>query len=338
MTFLFWIIAGALIFIALLIVLPPLWRTSAQVVVEDDIDQRNIRIARDRLAELKANKASGGISQIQYDEQVAELEIALTEDLELDKPVMSQGVQSQGRWLIYVLMAAVPLLSGGLYALLGNFQAIDLVNDPAQMAQSEQADAGMPSPEAINQMVAKLADKLKKEPNNLEGWMMLGRSYKVMERYQEAVDAYQQAYKVAGEKAEVILPYAEVLALANKGNWAGLPKELVMKVLAKEPDHPTALWFAAMFNAQQGDKRTAVTYLRKLETVLPPDSPDKQQIHEIIVNTEGQTNAPAGEKSTTSESKATASVSMQVSLADELRSEVNAEDTGFYLRPSAFRS
>lgn len=329
MTFLFLITAGALIFIALLILIPPLWRTPAHAVIEDDLDQRNIHIARDRLAELKANKASGGINQIQYDEQVAELELALTEDLELDKPVMSQGVQSQGRWLIYLLMAAVPLLSGGLYALLGNYRAIDLVNDPAQRAGSEQADAGMPSPEAINQMVAKLADKLKKEPNNLEGWMMLGRSYKVMERYQEAVEAYGQAYKLTGEKAEVMLPYAEVLALANKGNWTGSPKELVMKVLAKEPDHPTALWFAAMLNAQQGDKKTAVTFLRKLETVLPPDSPDKQQIHEIIVNTEGQTDAPSVEKSTTTESKATASVSVQVSLNDELRAEVNADDTVF---------
>jgi cytochrome c-type biogenesis protein CcmH len=316
-----------MIFIALLIILPPLWRTPAQTIADDDLDQRNINIARDRLVELKANKASGGISQDQYDEQVAELELALNEDLELAKPLVVH--QSQGRWLIYVLMGVVPLLSVGLYGTLGNFQAIDHVIDPTQMAQSDQTDTGMPSPEAINQMVAKLAGKLKAEPNNLEGWMMLGRSYKALELYGESVDAFAHAYQLAGEKAEVMLPYAEVLALANKGSWSGKPQELVMTVLSKESENPTALWFAAMFNAQQGDKKTALTYLKKLETVLPADSPDKQQIHEIIVNTEGQPNSPATEKNTTPNQKAEDSVTVQVSLAEDLRAEANPGDTVF---------
>ncbi len=316
-----------MIFIALLIILPPLWRTPAQTIADDDLDQRNINIARDRLVELKANKAAGGISQDQYDEQVAELELALNEDLELAKPWVAQ--QSQGRWLIYVLMGAVPLLSAGLYGTLGNFQAIDRVNDPTQKEQSDQTDAGMPSTEAINQMVAKLADKLKKEPNNLEGWMMLGRSYKALERNQESVDAFAHAYQLAGEKAEVMLPYAEVLALVNKGNWSGLPKELVMKVLTKEPENPTGLWFAAMVSAQQGDKKTAVAYLRKLEPLLPADSPDRQQVHDIIVNTEGQSDSPAIEKNTTSDQKASGSVAVQVSLAEDLRADANPDDTVF---------
>lgn len=314
---------------ALGFVLPPLWRNHPDVSLSDDPDERNVIIARDRLAELKANKASGGISESQYDEQVAELQRVLSDDLELSKPSVKAENGSRGRWLIYLLMGSIPLFSGGLYIVLGNPQAIERVNDPAERAQSEQSGDAMPSPEAINQMVAKLADKLKKEPNNLEGWTMLGRSYKVMERYPEAVEAFRRANEIAGDKAETMLPYAEAIALANQGNWTGQPKDIVMKVLAKEPEQPTALWFAAMIQAQQGDKKTAVTYLKRLEAVLPADSPDKKQVHDIIVSTEGQPEAQPAETASGKDAKTTGSITIEVSLADELRTNTDPQDTVF---------
>lgn len=326
MTILFWLIAGTMVLIALLIVLIPLLRVKDSTPT-DDLDQRNINIARDRMAELKANLAAGGISQSQYDEQVAELELALSDDLDLAAPAVK--AHGQGRWLAYVLLVAVPALSVGLYWTFGDYGAITRVNDPNQIAPADQSDTQMPSKEAINQMVGKLAEKLKAEPNNLEGWLMLGRSYKVLERYNESADAFARANQMAGDKAEVMLPYAETLALAANGNWTGLPKELVMKVLAKEPNHPTALWFAAMFNAQQGDKKTAVTYLKKLEAVLPADSPDKQQIHEIIVNTEIEPDSPNQEATKPSAATSNGSVTIEVSLAKELQAETNPEDTVF---------
>jgi cytochrome c-type biogenesis protein CcmH len=320
-----------MILVALLILLPPLWRKQADTVMaDDDLDQRNIKIARDRLAELKANLTAGGISQAQYDEQVAELELALSDDLELK--ALATPYPSQGRWLAYVLMVVIPILSATLYWTLGDYQAINRVNDPnqvAQTAQSDQANANMPNPEAINKMVAKLADKLKAEPNNLEGWLMLGRSYKMLQRYPEAVEAFAHAYQLAGDKVEIMLPYAEALAFANNSDWAGKPKELVMKAITLEPENLGGLWFAAMAFAQQGDKKTAVGYLQKLQTLLPADSPEKQQIHDIIANTEGQLANPATDKSAKSADAADILVAVQVSLATELQANVKPEDTVF---------
>ena len=328
MTLIFWFIAGFLVLLALLIVLLPLWRTK-DIAIADDLDQRNINIARDRLAELKANKAAGGINQAQYDEQVAELEIALSDDLELASSAVE--TKSQGKWLAYVLAIVIPVLSVGLYWTLGDYQAIALSSNPDQAAQSDPKNAGMPDPEAINQMVARLAEKLKSEPNNLEGWLMLGRSYKMLTRYSESVEAFAHAYQLAGENADVVLPYAEALALANKSDWSGKPKELVMAVLAKEPDNLTGIWFAAMINAQQGDKKTAVTYLKKLETLLPADSPDKQEIRNIIANTENELGnpKPVTGKKAEDDKKPSVSVSVQVSLAQELAKEIQPNDTVF---------
>lgn len=314
-----------MVLIALLIILPPLWRKHDSAVA-DDLDQRNIKIARDRLSELKANKASGGLSQSQYDEQVAELELALSDDLEISNS--SSKTQGQGRWLVYVLVVAIPVLSGTLYWTLGDYQAISRINDPSRATQ---ADSKMPSPEAINKMVAKLAEKLKAKPNNLEGWLMLGRSYKMLQRYPEAVAAFAHAYQLAGEKAEVMLPYAEILALTNDGNWAGKPQELISKVLALDPDNLNGLWLSALASAQRGDKKSAIGFLRKLETLLPEESPDKQQLHDLIANTEGELGNAVSAKPAQADSPpaVSAAIQVQVSLATGLQSDINPEDTVF---------
>jgi cytochrome c-type biogenesis protein CcmH len=316
----FWLAAVLMTLMAFLIVLPPLWRKYDEIAA-DDLDQRNIKIARGRLAELKANKASGGISQAQYDEQVAELEQALSDDLEIS--TSSNKTQSQGRWLVYMLAIAIPCLSAALYWKLGNYQAVSH-SDELNQAASE-----APSPEAINKMVAGLAEKLKADPNNLEGWLMLGRSYKELQRYPEAVDALAHAYQLAGEKAEVMLPYAEALALTNDGNWVGKPKELINKALALDPKNLNGLWLSALASAQQGDKKGAIGFLRKLEAVLPTESTDKQQIHELIANTESELTNAAPATSTQSASSPEFSVNIQVSLATELQSDAKPEDTVF---------
>mgnify|MGYP002083620372 CR=1 FL=1 len=320
-----------MILVALLILLPPLWRKQDDNAASgDDLDQRNIKIARDRLTELKANQAAGGISQSQYDEQVAELELALSDDLDLKNP--TTNTQNQGRWLAYMLLVAIPMLSASLYWTLGDYQAINRVDDPNQVdqtAQADQADSKIPSPEAINKMVAKLAEKLKAEPNNLEGWLMIGRSYKVLKRYPEAVEAFDHAYQLSGDKSEVMLPYAEALAFSNNNDWGGKPIALVNKALSIEPENSTAIWFAAMANAQQGDKEAAIGFLRKLELVLPADSPDKKQIHGILANTENQLADTAPAKQAKQPEKSGSSVTVQVSLATELQANTKPEDTVF---------
>jgi cytochrome c-type biogenesis protein CcmH len=320
MNSIFWLAAIVMTLMAFLIVLPPLWRKRDNTVV-DDLDQRNVRIARERLTELKANKASGGISEAQYNEQVIELEQALSDDLEISNS--SNKSDSQGRWLVYVLVIAIPCLSAALYWKLGNYQSISHSNE------LNQASSDAPSSEAINKMVTGLAEKLKKEPKNLEGWLMLGRSYKKLQRIPEAVEAFAHAYQLAGEKVEVMLPYAEVIALSSDNNWAGKPLSLVMKALAIDPNNLNGLWFAAMANAQQGDKKTAVGYLRKLEAVLPAESPDKQQIHELIVNSESALANATPAPSSKSAASSGVSVAIQVSLAAELQADAKPDDTVF---------
>ncbi len=109
----FWLLVSALILIAFLIILPPLWRKRA--VPADDQDQRNITIAAQRLAELRAQLQAGALSQDQYDEQFAELEAALSDDLDIAHPVKNVRVTRPVDWVC----AGFGIAFGGTVTLCG---------------------------------------------------------------------------------------------------------------------------------------------------------------------------------------------------------------------------
>jgi len=316
---LFLLIVSVLILIAFLLILPPLWRK--QTVQAADLDQRNILIAQHRLAELKENKLSGGLSQAQYDEQLADLEQALSDDLEIKSHVTS--TQGQGRWVVYVLVLGIPLLAGSLYLSLGNYQAIshsaEMAVDPDTLKLAE-----------VNKMVAGLAEKMKANPDDAQGWIMLGRSYKFQQEYPKAVEAFANAYRLLGDQAEVMLLYADAIAYASDKNLAGKPTELVFKALALEPDNMNALWLGGMAKAQQGDPVTAIKLWKKLTALLPPGSDAQKEINDLLAKIESESpQAVAQPDATQSANVSDVAIEVQVSLAPELQKSTSPGDTVF---------
>lgn len=316
---LFLLIVSVLILIAFGFILPPLWRK--QTVQAANLDQRNILIAQHRLAELKENRLSGGLSQAQYDEQLADLEQALSDDLDIKSHVTA--AQSQGRWVVYVLVLGLPLLAGSLYLSLGNYQAIshsaEMAVDPETLKLAE-----------INKMVEGLAGKLENNPDDAQGWLMLGRSYKVLEQYPKAVDAFDHAYRLLGDQAEVMLLYADAIAYANDKNLTGKPTELVFKALALEPDNMTALWLGGMAKAQQGDPVAAMKLWKKLTALLPPGSDAQQEIQGLLAKIESESPQAAAQPQASQEANAPGiAIDVQVSLAPELQKLTSPADIVF---------
>ena len=318
---LFLLIVSTLILLAFLFILPPLWRK--QIIKPADLDQRNIQIAKHRLAELKENRLTGGITQAQYDEQFADLEQALSDDLDIASPAIT--IKTQGKWIVYVIALGIPLLAGSLYFMLGNYQAVshsvEMSVDPETIKLAE-----------INKMVTGLAEKMKANPDDAQGWLMLGRSYKAMELYPQAADAFANAYRLLGEQAEVMLLYADALANVNDKNMAGKPTELVNKALALEPDNLNALWLGGMAKAQQGDAPTAIKLWKKLAASLPPGSEPRQEIESLLTRIADNTlKTPTQNQSEPVQQGKVSdlAVSVQVSLAPELLKSTSPEETVF---------
>ena len=314
---LFLLIVSTLILLAFLFILPPFWRKPKVKIV--DFDQRNVEIAQHRLAELKENRLTGGLSQAQYDEQFSDLEKALSDDLDI--VVREIHVTTQSKWIIYIVALGIPLLAGSLYFMLGNYQA---VSHTAEMSVNPEATKLL----EINKMVLRLAEKMKAKPNDAQGWLILGRSYKALEQYPQAADAFANAYRLLGDQAEVMLLYADALAYVNKRNLAGRPSELVYKALALEPDNLNALWLGGMAKAQEGDAPAALKLWKKLEATLPPGSDSQQEIKNLLSSLAKDTSL--GQVQKEPEAKVSNfTLSVQVSLAPKLQKAAVAEDTVF---------
>ncbi|MGJ0485949.1 MAG: c-type cytochrome biogenesis protein CcmI [Methylomicrobium sp.] len=320
MNIVFFLIAAVFIGVAFAFVLPPLWR--AREIRKADLDHRNIEIARSRLAELQGNLRTGGISQAQFDEQVAELELALSDDLAIES--QGKAAHTHGRWMVYVIVLVVPVLAGALYFSLGRFDAVEHGEALAKAAPN------MPTSADIEKMVAGLAEKMKANPDDAEGWLMLGKSYKYLEQYPKAADAFANAYRLMGDKPDVMLLYAEALAFSADKNLAGKPSELIFKALNIEPENPNGLWLAGLAKVQQGDSKAAAALWRKLESQLPEGSEPRKEMQNIIASLPGEAQAAAtGPQTPPAAAGASASVTAEVSLAPELQASASPSDTLF---------
>ncbi len=319
MNILFWLIVSVLVLIAYLFILPSFWRR--QVIADADLDQENIIIAQYRLAELKQARQSGALTEADYTAQLADLELALSDDLDIKQH--KKTVNNHGRWVIYVLLLVVPLLATGLYFLLGNYPAVSHTDEMS-------VDSDRLKLLEINKMVTRLAEKMQDSPEDGQGWLMLGRSYRALEQYPKAVEALANAYRLLGEKPEVMLLYADALANTNDKNLIGKPSELVAKVLTLEPDNMEALWLGGMSKAQSGEDQAAYDTWKRLLDLLPPDSQAQQQIQGLLDQLVAENpQVIVDQKSNKSATSNGIEVKVTVEITADLKSTTQSDDTVF---------
>jgi len=264
----FVLLAALLAALALGFLLVPLLRARAQAAQDDRADA-NAEIYRNQLAELEAERAQGLVSEARFAETRAEIERRLAEDLASGA---SAAPVARGAWpgtrLAIALGLALPLVAIGLYALVGTPAALD----PAAGAHSAQSSHEV-TPEQIEAMVAQLAARLEREPNNPEGWMMLARSQAALGRYAESAKAYAKAIEIGGKNASLLADYADVLAMAAGRDLRGEPYRLIQEALKLDPDHVKALALAGTAEFHNGNYDAAIMHWERLMKQLPPDSP-----------------------------------------------------------------
>src|SRR5690606_9551585 len=132
----------------------------------------------------------------------------------------------------------------------------------------EQASQLAGMEEAIRSLEAKLA----KNPDNVDGWFLLGRSYMQMERYPRAADAFEQAYKLSkGENVEIVVALGEALALTYEASLTGRAGKLFDAALSMAPEHPKALWYGGVAALRAGDLRQGRDRFQMLVAQNPPE-------------------------------------------------------------------
>jgi cytochrome c-type biogenesis protein CcmH len=122
-------------------------------------------------------------------------------------------------------------------------------------------------------MVARLARKLEQNPDNLDGWLLLGRSYTQLQEFQLATRAYQRADRLSGGKsAEALIGEAEALARNDENELDGRAGKLIEQALAVDPNSGKALFFGAAVAMRKGELPLARERFTKLLALDPPDN------------------------------------------------------------------
>jgi len=255
---LFLIGAALLVAATVAVVVRPLLRRPAGV--DFSHAQLNAAIYRDQAAELERDRAAGALSQEDYDQALAELQRRALEDVAVGAPGAATAAPG-GKALPIALGGALLVGAVLFYMAIGSPQAID----PPTVREGH---FGM---EDIDRMVAGMAAKLESDPENYQGWAMLARSYKVLERYPEAVAAYQRTGPLLDSSAELLVDYADAQAVVDRG-FSPKVLALIDKALKLDPTNLQGLWLrgTAAFEARQYAK--ALTDWERLLALLPPDS------------------------------------------------------------------
>ena len=262
------------------LVRPLLWPAGGAGVSSQRL---NASIYRDQLETLERDLARGIISAADCEANKDELQLRLLDDTEEPAPVQIGAGQSffTARRTAVVIALLLPLGAAGMYWWLGAPEAIDPV--ATQKASEDQ----------VTQMIDKLAARLKEKPNDPKGWAMLARSYKVMGRFPEAEQAFLKAGDLVNTEPDLLVDYADLLAVRANNNIEGKPLEMVNKALALNPLHPMGLMMSGVAAYRRSDFKLAVAQWEKLLALLDPASPDAQQVQADITDARAKAGLPA---------------------------------------------
>lgn len=232
-----------------------------------DQEAVNITLARERRATLDAALADGAIDQATFDYEREQLEYDLAADLQSgDSAKTRKGGQVVAAVVVSVF---VPIAAGALYLHLGNPAALTQArNAPVAVEGNNDTAAsaatGAQSAPALEDMLPRMEERLAQEPDDIDGWRLLGRSYLSVGDFEKARIAFEKALALDETDVPTLAQLAESVAMTQQGDLSGEPMKLVMKANELDPDNEHALWLLSIARQQAGDHKSAMAGFDKL--------------------------------------------------------------------------
>ncbi|MES0873443.1 c-type cytochrome biogenesis protein CcmI [Sinimarinibacterium thermocellulolyticum] len=323
---------AAIVLIAVGLALWPLWAGRPGLGPR----RRTLNVAgyRGRLTEIDAELAAGTITaeaaQALREEAAARL---LADAEEAAEPRHDAGSDARA-WGLFAAAALLIVLVSGLGYWFGDSREL------AQWIEQSRRDPAGAQRLSIESMVARMERRLEDEPQDAEGWAMLGRSYFVIGRHEDAAVAFDRANRLtaAAPRADWLASEAEVHVMLQGHDFRGLPRQLFERALAIEPGHPKALWYAGLAAAQAGEFALAVERWQALREGELPDEfravldERLQELAQLAAKP-----APVASAAASADPAPEPRLVLEIELADELANSVGASDVLFVIarRPDA---
>jgi cytochrome c-type biogenesis protein CcmH len=289
----------------------------------------NAKVYRDQILDLDREHDSGHISDEEWRQSRDELSMRLLEDTSAaDDPVAK--TEKPAVWTAVVLAVALPISAMGFYMWVGQPEALN----PMALKSPEQVDQ-----KDLAKLAETLADKLQSQPENLQGWVMLGRTYRTLENFDASLKAYDTALKLSADD-DLQLERIEVMAMQRQGNFDGEPWRVIREILQKDPQHFGALLTAGSASYAEGKYADALKYWEQARKPLEANHPDLAGLENAIATVRDKMGLPAKAASTGSSGSSgpaasALNVSGQISLSAALKAKASPNDAVFvYATPA----
>ncbi len=353
----FWILIAGLAGLALLFVIPPLLSRRAPTV-ETNQDQLNLDIFRQQLIELEADMEAGKLEKGQYQDARHDLERELLHDVQGQGAPSAPAAPGTAPMTALFLALALPAFAIGLYLAIGDSAIIPrlegVAGETAQATGHGAADAQQAA--SLEIMVERLAARMEENPDQLEGWLMLGRTYVALDQPDKGAAALARALALAPQNPEIMINLAQAQATATNGQLGGRPAELIAAALVIDPKHATGRWLNGLVAYQAGEFPLAVKRWEALALDLDAADEDATELRQFIADAREQGGLPpastptppavAPVATTAAASPAAnakpapaadqgAAIQVSVTLAEPLKSKVDANQSLFVYAKAA---
>lgn len=263
----FWIVIAALLVLVSLVLVVPLWRGEGKQSISRSA--LNKQLYRQRLLEIGEEREQGVLAE--EPDSLVELQRSLLDDI----PDVEQTARG-GKSLIWIPgVVVLVVVSLGLYYKLGSWQEVSRWQDASSRLGElsnrilVERDAQVTEQDLLDFTLA-LRTRLKAEPNDYRGWLLLGRLALDGNDPEMASEALERAYGLAPQKSLVAVPYAQALMMTGDEAQADA---LLQAAIAQDPDNIEARSVYAFMALQKEDFQTALTRWQLMLPLMEKGTP-----------------------------------------------------------------
>lgn len=246
--------------------------------------------------------------------------IAMKSQLQTDTPAKKA---------IIAIAVFVPVFTMASYFSLGTPEFAEMATEQA--------------PPPMTTLVDELELKLTQKPKDINGWLLLGRSYMVTENYAKATNAFEKALALEPKNLKAILPLADALAVTAGGNLTGKPYQLLLQAYELEPKNEMTLWLLGLAEKQRGNKILAEKYWQTLYKLIPENSKDRAKVASLLASIGSKVQESSttvtkptvlvvNEKTTTPEVPTNSEISISFEISESTRNKMANSNIFIYAK------
>ena len=280
-----WTIFGIIVVITVVIIILPVIKMNENTPARKDFDQM---VYRDQLAELNKDLERGLLSENELEAARTEVSRRILKS-ENEKPEEVVPKSQNLKILITSIVAvSIPLVSMNIYLIIGNpnleNQPFAIKSDLQKISQNNRTNNSEKTLD-LEASINNLKIRLRENKNDLEGWILLGRSYLVTQKPNLAIEAFKKALELDPKNIEINAFIGEAIVFSANGKVTEEAKQAFQHALSDDNINPASLYYLALFEAQNGNLKKAFDQWVSLAAITPPDAPWYPMLRRQIVDT-----------------------------------------------------